>query len=118
MEYEVITREKGSYIIPAKGERLESEAGALDLVAACGGNGTRGLLLAEEHIPEAFYDLKSGLAGQVLLKFVNYGVRVAAVISEERTRQGRFHEFVIETNRGRDFRVFTTRQAAEDWLLG
>jgi hypothetical protein len=30
---------------------------------------------------------------------------------------GKFYEFVIETNRGREFGVFYTRQQAEQWLL-
>jgi PadR family transcriptional regulator AphA len=97
--------------------RLESERDALDLVAICGENETHLLMLHAENLTEDFYDLSSGLAGAILLKFVNYRLRVAAVLTPQTVEQGKFHEMVIETNRGSDFRVFYNRDLAETWLL-
>ncbi len=96
---------------------LNSEAEALDLVAACGEYRTPFLLLHEGVLPESFLDLSSGLAGKILLKFTNYHVKAAAVISRENIRKGKFEEFVLETNRGSDFRIFSEVQAARDWLI-
>jgi PadR family transcriptional regulator AphA len=60
--------------------------------------------------------LKSGQAGMVLQKLVNYQIKTAAVLSRDQIR-GKFGEFVAETNRGHHFRVFFDRQEAESWLL-
>jgi len=95
---------------------LESEQAALDLVGACGEYGTDRLMLHAASLPEAFYDLHTRLAGDVLLRFSTYFIRVAAVIPVERSGQGRFGEMVLETNRGSQFRVYPTRDEAERWL--
>ncbi len=96
--------------------RLSSEQDALDLVAACGEYGTQNLMLHAESLPEAFYNLKTRLAGEVMLKFSNYRLVVAAVIPAELSGRGRFGEMALETNRGSQFRVFATREEAENWL--
>ncbi len=103
--------------IPGSGV-LADEAGALDLVAACGEHRAERLLLHTENLSDAFFDLKTGLAGAALLKFSNYWLRVAAVVPAGRIGQGRFAEFAAETNTGRQFRIFSQRQAALDWLAG
>lgn len=101
--------------VPGSGS-IQGEADALDLVAVCGEYGAQRLILHVENLSDAFFDLKSGLAGAVLLKFSNYWLRVAAVIPAARIGQGRFAEFATETNTGQQFRIFSQRQAALDWL--
>jgi PadR family transcriptional regulator, regulatory protein AphA len=95
---------------------LASEQDALDLVGACGESGARRLLIPTGCLGADFFDLRSGLAGQVLLKFSNYRITVAAVVAPEVSTQGRFGEFVWETNRGKAFRVFASLEDARAWL--
>lgn len=95
---------------------LATERDALDLVAACWENGTRRVLFNAEALADDFFQLKSGLAGAVLLKLSNYQIR-AAVIPAEKIGQGRFYEMVLETNRGADFHAYPTRAEAEKWLI-
>lgn len=118
MNVQIITR-NGQAIVEClpDGQQLASEDDALELIAACGENDTPRLLLHAENLPADFYRLSTGLAGRLLLKFSNYRLRVAAVLPLELTRQGRFHEMVLETNRGNEFRVFQDREAAEQWLV-
>lgn len=98
--------------------RVESEKDALDLVAACGENRVQTLMLHAENLPQEFYDLRTGLAGEVLQKFVTYYLRVAAVLNPELVNQHeRFREMVREANRGSHFRVYYTVEEAESWLL-
>jgi len=96
---------------------LQSEQDALDLVVACGENHTHLLLLRSENLPQEFFQLKTGLAGRILLKFSNYYLKVAAVLTPEEVNQGKFQEMVLETNRGNEFRVFFDNQKATDWLI-
>jgi len=118
MEYQLVNVPSQTYVecMPSQ-DQLASETDALDLVAACGEYRTNRLMLYAANLPEDFYQLKSGLAGNVLLKFSNYRLRVAAVLTPELVGQGRFREMALETNRGNQFRIFSDRQSAEDWLL-
>jgi len=99
------------------GGTIKGEEHTLDLIAACGENRTDRLLIYVENLPADFFQLKTGLAGQILQKFVNYRVRVAAVIPEDLAREGRFGEMVLEANRGKQFRVFPNREKAVSWLV-
>ena len=119
METQLISKDGKSYIecIPS-GWRLESEREALDLVAVCVENGSDRLMLHAENLTENFYRLRTGLAGDILQKFVNYRIRVAAILPLELINQGHFWEMVLETNRGNQFRVFQSHGQAEQWLIG
>lgn len=118
MNYTRITKNDQTYIECLPGERLlSSEEDALELVAACGEEQTNRLLLSESCLAPAFFDLRTGLAGSVLLKFSTYRIRAAAVIPPSKAGAGRFGEFARETNRGSAFRIFPTRAEAEAWLL-
>ena len=118
MKTRLVTNPNCAYIeCLADDQLLESEADALDLVAACGENETHRLMIHAVNLPDSFYDLKTGLAGAVLLKFSNYRIICAAILTPELVGQGRFAEMVWEENRGRQFHVFYDRDSAEKWLL-
>ena len=68
-------------------------------------------------IPNEFYRLHSGVAGAVLQKLSNYQIRTTFILTPELVNQGRFREWVIESNRGNQFRVYYERDQAEAWLL-
>lgn len=118
MKTRLITKYPNTYLECLPGEVLASEREALELVAACGENGTDRLMLHAGNLTEDFYRLRTGLAGEILQKFGNYRIRVAAVLTPELVNQGRFREMVLEANRGNEFRVFYNREAAERWLTG
>jgi len=94
---------------------ISEERSAVDLIGFCGEHETERLLMYAGNVPEAFFDLKSGLAGAVLQKLTNYHMKVALVVTPERI-QGRFAEFSRETNRGNQFRTFLNREDALSWL--
>jgi hypothetical protein len=92
-----------------------------DPVAAlrsCIERGRRALLLDHGSLPAAFFDLSTGVAGELVQRLVNYDVRMAAVVPDLAAHPERFREFAAEANRGRQFRFFATRQEAIDWLGG
>jgi hypothetical protein len=85
-------------------------------VGICGEESTHRVLLHSANLPGDFFKLSTGVAGNILLKFVNYSIRAAAVLAPEQVNQGKFYEFALETNRGNQFRIFSNRQEAEEWL--
>lgn len=118
MNYKVIEKNNKKYIECVSAETpLSTEQDALDLIAACVENDTYMLMIHAEALSEDFFKLKTGLAGKVLQKFVNYHVKTAAIITSELTIKGNFKEVLAEANRGNDFRVFNNAAEAENWLL-
>jgi len=119
MNYRLIEKGHNKYIECASVETsLHNEQDALDLIAACIENSTYLLLLHAQVFSDDFFNLKSGLAGNVLQKFINYRVKTAAIISSELKVKGKFKEMLAESNQGNDFRVFDNVADAETWLLG
>ena len=117
MNYHLVNAEPNSYIVCLpEATPLSNAQDALDLVAACGEYEVSRVLIPEGCLGEDFYNLKTGLVGEVLLKFSNYRIKAAAVISPELLGKGKFYEFALETNRGRDFRIFSDQQKAVEWL--
>lgn len=131
MKIDLIETDTGAYLecLP-DGWLLDGEQAALDLIAACGEAGARHfenerllwmsapVLIHSATLPDAFFNLHTGLAGAVLLKFSTYQLRCAALIPAERIGDGRFKEMVLEANRSNsEFRVFQNREQAVRWLL-
>jgi len=104
--------------VDPSGEPIRTEADALDLIVAGMEKETNLLLLHPGSLSDDFANLRTGLAGSVLQKFINYRVRAAVVMPEAADLKGRFKELIAESNRGRDFRVFPSREEAEAWLVG
>ena len=64
-----------------------------------------------------FFDLKSGVAGELLHRLSLYRIRMAAVVPDVEDHGERFGEFVREANRGQLCRFCRTRMEASAWLL-
>lgn len=89
---------------------------ALDFIADAGQQEISRVLFHESDFAPAFYDLKTGLAGEILQKFSNYQVK-AALVGEYKNLPGpRFREFMLESNRGNQLRFYQTESAAIAWL--
>jgi len=75
-----------------------------------------GLVLDEKELSPDFFDLKTGLAGQVLQKFVNYRSRLAVIVRDPTIHGGRFSELVYEHRLHPAVRFFNAEQPARQWL--
>jgi hypothetical protein len=76
------------------------------------------LLLYAGNLPEGFFDLSSGDAGDILQKFRNYRIKLAVVLDPEPQRLSQpFHALLVEENSSDEFHVCADRSAAEAWLL-
>lgn len=68
-------------------------------------------------LSEEFFNLRAGLAGIILQKFINYHVKAALIIEEEVKLNERFKEMILESNKGKDFRTFKNINDAKAWIL-
>ena len=78
--------------------------------------GTKNLVIAKKCICENFFILSTGLAGEILQKFVNYGARIAIYGDYSRYTSKPLHDFMRESNEGHDVFFVSTRDAAIDAL--
>jgi hypothetical protein len=76
------------------------------------------LVLYPENLPEGFFDLSSGVAGEVLHKLRIYRVRLAVVRTPGLTLSSRFGEMLSDEWRYGYFGLFDDLPAALDWLSG
>jgi hypothetical protein len=103
----------GLKIIEVVGDEVYIRNGqdALDLVANFFEGETLYVIVRESQLAPAFFDLRTGVAGDILQKFINYHVKVAVVGTFEKYQSKALHDFMYETNKGRD--VFFVASVAE-----
>lgn len=65
---------------------------------------------------ESFFRLSSGIAGEVIQKFVNYGVRVAVFGDFSKYTSKPLRDFIYESNKGHHFGFLSTEAEAVEWL--
>jgi len=91
---------------------------ALDLMADCGYQGARDIILHRKNIIPSFFVLSTGIAGEVLQKFSNYRVRLAIVGDFAELNSTSLRDFIRESNK--TGRILFVRSAGEamDKLTG
>lgn len=72
---------------------------ALDVLANCSYQGADNIIWHEKNIAAAFFDLRTGLAGEVLQKFSNYRARLAIVGDFSKYESKALRDFIFESNR-------------------
>lgn len=117
MNYQIREIENKKYIeLISYTEPLKTENDALDLVTLCSEYETNLLIIHYTALSEDFFNLKTRVAGNMIQKFINYGVRVAVIIPGE-INKGRFEEMSMEMNKGPHFRLYEDKGGAEKWIL-
>jgi hypothetical protein len=87
---------------------------AVDLLGNLYFNNCSNIILKQSHLHSDFFRLHTGLAGDVLQKFSNYGCRLAIVGDFSKYTSKSLQDFIRESNRGN--RVFFV-ETFEDALL-
>jgi len=78
--------------------------------------GRAGLLLTESDLAQEFFDLRTGLAGELFQKSANYGLRVAIVVTDPEAYGERFSELVYEHASHNMIRFVRSKEQAIAWL--
>lgn len=64
--------------------------------------GTKNIVISKESINEDFFVLSTGLAGEILQKFINYGGRIAIYGDFSGYTSRPLRDFIHESNKGTD----------------
>lgn len=76
--------------------------------------GTKNIVIDKKLLKEDFLILSSGLAGEVLQKYINYGGRIAIYGDYSHYTSKPLRDFIYESNKGHDvFFVATEDEAIE-----
>ncbi|MBU5483961.1 DUF4180 domain-containing protein [Clostridium sp. MSJ-11] len=116
MNYKVIKKYNKKYIECISLEKqISSEQDILDIISICMENDVNIIIFYDNAFSESFFNLRTGLAGIMLQKFINYNIKLGIVLDEEKVK-GRFKEMIIEANNGNQFRTFKSIEDAEIWI--
>lgn len=63
---------------------------------------TSNIIISKALVAEEFFVLSTGLAGEILQKYVNYGGRIAIFGDFSRYTSKPLRDFIYESNQGRD----------------
>ncbi|MBB6092958.1 hypothetical protein HNQ60_001836 [Povalibacter uvarum] len=100
---------------PGSAVRIGTLADINDVIGSAMSQG--GLLLTEANLTPAFLTLQTRLAGELLQKCVNYGIRMALVMPDPAAHGARWAELALEHRVHPVIRMVGTREEAVRWLV-
>lgn len=83
-----------------------------DLVGNLSYQGFERIILHEQNITPDFFDLKTGIAGEILQKFTNFRMRLAIVGNFSKYTSNSLRDFITESNRRRQTNFVATTEEA------
>lgn len=88
---------------------------ALDLIASIGWeNGVTRIAVNKTAVSEDFFRLSTGVAGEIMQKFVNYGCQLAIIGDFSQDTSAPFRDYMRECNNGKQlFFVSDEEEAVE-----
>lgn len=120
MKTEVIKKNNTEIAVVSSEELLITDVqSALDLVMTVSyETGCANIVLNKEAVAEDFFVLSTCLAGEILQKFINYGVRFAIYGDFSGYTSKPLKDFMYESNRGKDIYFQPTVSLAVDKISG
>lgn len=79
--------------------------------------GTKNIVIDKTLITEDFFILSTGLAGEILQKYINYGGRIAIYGDFSHYTSKPLKDFIYESNKGKDVFFVATQVEAIDMLV-
>jgi len=96
------------------GIAIRSSGDVSNAIGACLGMG--GVILADTDLSPEFFDLRTGLAGELFQKFMNYRIPVAIVVPDPDAYGERFSELAREHSSRGLIRLVRSLNEATEWF--
>jgi Domain of unknown function (DUF4180) len=109
-----MTDEQNIILATDAGIFIDSFQTIYDAVGKC--YGAEGLILTEDNVSPEFFNLRTGLAGELFQKLTNYHVKLALVLQNTAAYGERFSELVLEHRTHNMIRFFKSVAEAKTWL--
>ena len=78
---------------------IKNTQDALDMMANSNYLGATGMIVHQKHLLPDFFDLKTGIAGEILQKFSTYNSRLAIIGDFDNTTSKSLRDFIYESNK-------------------
>lgn len=100
------------YACEAEGPALTTARDATDLIGEAMSEAAQVIVIPVSRLAEEFFQLRTGQAGEILQKFVNYRMQVVILgdIAAHVAASKALHDFVYESNRGRHIWFLASRE--------
>ena len=96
------------------GLRIDRMADVMDLIGAA--YDAEAVILTADDVDAGFFDLRTGLAGELFQKATQYAVRLALVVPDPAGHGPRWPELAYEHRRHHAVRIVASRAEADAWL--
>jgi len=83
-----------------------------ELLMNCRYNGSDSIIIKEENLPAEFFDLSTGLAGDILQMFSTYQGRLAIIGDFSKFDSKSLSDFIYESNKGKRINFVSTFEEA------
>ena len=91
---------------------------ALDcMMSVCYNDNCTRIVINKDAIIDGFFILSTGIAGEILQKIVNYGMKIAIVGDFDEYKSESLRDFIYECNNGRDVFFVENEKSAIEQLL-
>ncbi|MEP7322574.1 MAG: DUF4180 domain-containing protein [Saprospiraceae bacterium] len=95
---------------------IKSAEEGLELLGNLYFQGFDHIILYETQIASDFFDLKTGMAGEILQKFSNYRVRLVMIGDFSKYPGRSIHDFIYESNKGGMIHFADSLTSALKWF--
>jgi hypothetical protein len=100
MEIEIIEiNRKNIAVLKSLGVLIQETQDALDLMAESGYLNSHKIIVKEDQVTPEFFDLKTGIAGEILQKFSTYNVQLAIIGDFTKFNSKSLRDFIFESNK-------------------
>lgn len=114
-----IVKIKNTEIVRVKSDDIEirDAQSALDFVMTVEYQAKTNLIIIDKSIiAEAFFDLKTKLLGEAFQKLLTYNIKLAVIGDFTQYASKSLHDYIVETNKGKDIFFLQTENQAIEWL--
>lgn len=81
------------------GIEIRNSQDAVDLMGNCSYQGTTKIIIRERNLTPDFFELRTGIAGEILQKFSTYNVQLAIIGDFEKYPGKSLQNFIYESNK-------------------
>ncbi len=99
-------------ILENPGFKINSAQDALELLMNCQYSGTNKVIISRENLIPGFFDLKTGIAGEILQKFSTYDGFLAIIGDHSQFGSKSLKDFIFESNKMRRINFVASQEDA------
>lgn len=118
MEIEILTiGDIRITLLKSPGVVISGIQDALDLMGEASYRESYRIILHKDQMTDAFFDLKTGIAGEILQKFSTYNLQLAIIGDFSKVTSKSLNDFIRESNRYGRINFVSTLEEAKEKLL-